>query len=151
MMSDILIVVLLCIAPVSELRGGIPVGVALGLEPSLVFVVAVIANMAIFWPTRLALTWFYQTVFRKIPYFDAYLSRVRSRGQPKVEKYGLFGLILLVAVPLPITGAYTGTIVSWLLAMSWLRSFVAVVIGVLCAGVIVMLATLGVISIATVP
>jgi uncharacterized membrane protein len=57
--------------------------------------------------------------------------------------------MLFVAVPLPITGAYTGTVLSWLLAMEWKRSFIAVAIGVVCAGIIVMLATLGVVSIAT--
>jgi uncharacterized membrane protein len=89
-------------------------------------------------------------VFTRIPYFDDYLVRVRRKGEPTVRKYGLLGLLLFVAVPLPITGAYTGTVLSWLLAMEWKRSFIAVGIGVVCAGVIVMLATLGVISVATV-
>ncbi len=139
------------VTPVSELRGGIPLGVALGLSPPLVFVLAVLCNVAVFWPARLALTWFYTTVFRRIPYFDHYLVLVRNRGEPKVKKYGFPGLILMVAVPLPITGAYTGTVLSWLLGMDWMRSFAAVAIGVVLAGVIVMLATMGVVSIATVP
>ncbi len=63
--------VLTSVTPVSELRGGIPLGVALGLEPPLVFLLAVTANMAVFWPGRLALVWFYRTVFSRIPYFDA--------------------------------------------------------------------------------
>ncbi len=149
-MRDILLVMLTTALPVSELRGGIPLGVALGLDPWLVFVVAVVTNIAIFVPTRLALAWFYRSVFTRIPYFDTYLVRVRRRGEPTVRKYGLLGLLLFVAVPLPITGAYTGTVLSWLLAMEWKRSFIAVGIGVVCAGVIVMLATLGVISVATV-
>ncbi len=143
--------VLTSAAPVSELRGGIPLGVALGLEPALVFLLAVSANLAVFWPGRLALVWFYEAVFRKLPYFDHYLLRVRTRGEPKVRKYGAVALILFVAIPLPITGAYTGTVLSWLLAMDWVRSFIAISIGVVCAGVIVMLATMGVVSIATVP
>ncbi|MFW6056052.1 MAG: COG2426 family protein [Chloroflexota bacterium] len=145
------LVVLTSAAPVSELRGGIPLGVALGLEPALVFLLAVSANLAIFWPGRLALVWFYEAVFRKLPYFDHYLLSVRRRGEPKVRKYGVPALILFVAIPLPITGAYTGTVLSWLLAMDWMRSFIAISIGVVCAGIIVMLATMGVVSIATVP
>lgn len=149
-MHDILLVMLTTALPVSELRGGIPLGVALGLDPWLVFVVAVATNIAIFVPTRLALSWFYRSVFTRIPYFDAYLVRARRKGEPTIRKYGLLGLLLFVAVPLPVTGAYTGTVLSWLLAMEWKRSFIAVAIGVVCAGVIVMLATLGVISVATV-
>jgi len=136
---------------VSELRGGIPLGVALGMEPWLVFLLSVTTNILIFFPTRLALSWFYRSLFTKLPYFDSYLVRVRRKGEPGVRKYGLIGLLLFVAVPLPITGAYTGTVLSWLLAMEWKRSFIAIGLGVVCAGIIVMLATLGVVSIATVP
>ena len=148
-MHDALLVILTTVVPVSELRGGIPLGIALGLEPWLVFVVAVTTNILIFFPTRLALSWFYKSVFTRIPHFNDYLVRVRRHGEPKIRKYGLLGLLLFVAVPLPITGAYTGTVLSWLLAMEWKRSFIAVAIGVVCAGIIVMLATMGVVSIAT--
>ncbi len=148
-MRDAFLVVLASVTPVSELRGGIPLGVALGLDPTLVFLLAVTANLAVFWPGRLALVWFYRTVFRRLPHFDEYLVRVRRRGEPKVRKYGFLGLLFFVAVPLPITGAYTATVLSWLLAMGWVRSFIAISIGVVCAGIIVMLATMGVVSIAT--
>ena len=150
-MQEALLVILTTIVPVSELRGGIPLGVALGMEPWLVFLLSVTTNILIFFPTRLALSWFYRSLFTKLPYFDSYLVRVRRKGEPSVRKYGLIGLLLFVAVPLPITGAYTGTVLSWLLAMEWKRSFIAIGLGVVCAGIIVMLATLGVVSIATVP
>jgi uncharacterized membrane protein len=145
----VLLVILTTALPVSELRGGIPLGVALGLDPSLVFLLSVTTNILIFVPARLALAWFYRSIFTKVPYFDHYLIRVRRRGEPTVRKYGLVGLLLFVAVPLPITGAYTGTVLSWLLAMEWKRSFIAIGLGVICAGIIVMLATMGVISVAT--
>lgn len=133
----------------SELRGGIPLGIALGLEPWLVFLLAVTTNILIYLPTRLALSWFYRSIFTKLPYFNDYLVRVRRQGEPRIKKYGLIGLMVFVAVPLPMTGAYTGTVLSWLLAMEWKRSFVAVGLGVVFAGIIVMLATMGVVSIAT--
>ena len=150
MIRDVFLVLLTTVTPVSELRGGIPVGVALGLDPALVFLLSVTANVAIFWPWRLALVWFYRTVFTRIPHFDDYLERVRRKGEPIVRKYGFLGLLIFVAVPLPITGAYTATVLSWLLAMEWKRSFIAIAIGVVCAGIIVMLATMGVVSIAAV-
>jgi uncharacterized membrane protein len=64
-----------------------------------------------------------------------------------VEKYGFLGLTLFVAVPLPITGAYTGTILAWLVGMDWRKAFPSVALGVMIAGGIVLLITLGVISI----
>jgi uncharacterized membrane protein len=66
---------------------------------------------------------------------------LRRRGEPKVEKYGFWGLFLFVAVPLPITGAYTGTILAWLLAIGWRKAFPAVALGVVVAGLIVLLIT----------
>ncbi len=150
MIRDLLLVMLTSAAPISELRGGIPLGVALGLEPALVFVLAVIANMAVFWPGRLALVFCARKVFCRIPYFDVYLERVQRRGRPKVQKYGFLGLVFIVALPLPITGAYTGTVLSWLLGLNWMRSFLSISVGIIVAGIIVMLATMGVISIATV-
>ena len=61
-----------------------------------------------------------------------------------VDKYGFWGLPLFVAVPLPLTGAYTGTILAWLLDMNWKKAFPAVSLGVLVAGIVVLLITLGV-------
>lgn len=150
MTRDVLLVILTTVVPVSELRGGIPLGVGLGLDPWLVFLLSVGTNILVFFPARLALMWLYRSLLTRLPYFDEYLMRVRRRGEPKVRKYGLLGLMLFVAVPLPITGAYTGTVLSWLLAMEWKRSFVAIAVGVVCAGVIVMLATMGVVRVATI-
>ncbi len=60
-----------------------------------------------------------------------------------VDKYGFWGLLLFVAVPLPFTGAYTGTILAWLLDTDWRKAFPAVGLGVIVAGLIVFLITLG--------
>ena len=146
MVNDVLLVILASASPISELRGGIPLGIGLGLEPALTYVVAVVTNILVFFPARLVLDVFYRSVLHRLPLFDRYLHRVRERGKPKVDKYGLVGLALFVAVPLPITGAYTGTVLSWLLDMDWKRAFVAVAAGVVLAGVIVMLITMGVVS-----
>jgi uncharacterized membrane protein len=68
-----------------------------------------------------------------------------------VDKYGFWGLFAFVAVPLPFTGAYTGTILAWLLGMHWKKAFPSVALGVLAAGGIILLMTLlmkmGIISI----
>jgi uncharacterized membrane protein len=141
-------VLLLTVSPVSELRGGIPVGILkYHLDPLLVFFIAVVANALIFFPVFFVLRLFYDKVLFRIPLFNKYLDSLRKRGKPKVDRYGFWGLALFVAVPLPLTGAYTGTILAWLLGMDWKRAFPAVALGVVVAGVVVLLITLGVTSI----
>lgn len=145
-MHEVLLVLLASASPISELRGGIPLGIALGLDVVPTFLLAVVTNILVCFPVRFILAAFYKTVLTRLPLFDRYLASVRARGHPKVERYGLLGLVLFVAVPLPVTGAYTGTILSWLLNMEWKRSFLGVAIGVVIAGVIVTCVTLGIIA-----
>jgi len=146
MTREIAWVLLATISPISELRGGIPLGISLGLDPLFTFFVAIIANALIFFPVFFALRLFYDKLLFRIPLFNKYLDNLRKRGKPKVEKYGFWGLILFVAIPLPVTGAYTGTILAWLLGMDWRKAFPAVGLGVVVAGGIVLLITLGVTS-----
>ncbi|OGN96623.1 MAG: hypothetical protein A2Z77_01265 [Chloroflexi bacterium RBG_13_51_36] len=145
-------VLLATVSPISELRGGIPLGILhYGLDPWFTFFIAIIANALIFFPVFFALRLFYDKLLYRIPLFDRYLNNLRRRGKPKVDKYGFWGLFLFVAVPLPLTGAYTGTILAWLLGMDWRRAFLTVGLGVLVAGAIVLLITrlieLGIISV----
>jgi uncharacterized membrane protein len=144
MASKIALTLLATVSPISELRGGIPLGIHSGLAPWSVFLMAVIANALIFFPVFFALRLFYDKALFRMPLFNKYLDSLRKRGKPIVDKYGFWGLALFVAVPLPLTGAYTGTILAWLLGMDWKKAFPAVVVGVIVAGVVVLLITLGV-------
>lgn len=147
MPREIAWVLLASVSPISELRGGIPLGILqYELDPLLVFCIAVIANALIFFPVFFALRLLYDRLLYRIPLFDTYLDNLRKRGKPKVDKYGFWGLALFVAVPLPLTGAYTGTILAWLLGMDWRKAFAAVGLGVLVAGIVVILVTVGVTS-----
>ncbi len=152
MTREIAWVLLATVSPISELRGGIPLGILqYGIDPLFIFFIAIIANALIFFPVFFALRLFYDKLLYRIPLFDKYLDNLRKRGEPKVEKYGFWGLILFVAIPLPITGAYTGTILAWLLGMDWKKAFPAIGMGVVVAGAIVLLITrlieLGILSI----
>ena len=143
MTREIALTLLATVLPISELRGGIPLGISFGLDPLFTFFIAVVANALIFFPIFFILRLFYDKLLYRIPLFDKYLDSLRRRGKPKVDKYGFWGLLLFVAVPLPVTGAYTGTILAWLLGMDWRKAFPAVGLGVIVAGVIVLLITLG--------
>jgi uncharacterized membrane protein len=146
MTREIVLTLLATISPISELRGGIPLGISFGLDPLFTFFIAIIANALIFFPAFFALRLLYDKLLYRIPLFDKYLDNLRKRGKPKIEKYGFWGLTLFVAIPLPITGAYTGTILAWIVGMDWKKAFPAVGLGVIVAGVIVLLITLGIIS-----
>ncbi|HUX48196.1 MAG TPA: small multi-drug export protein [Dehalococcoidia bacterium] len=147
MTREIALTLLATISPISELRGGIPLGILqYGLDPLFTFFIAVIANALIFFPIFFALRLFYDKFLYRIPLFDKYLDNLRKRGKPKVEKYGFWGLLFFVAVPLPITGVYTATILAWLLEMNWRRAFPPIAIGVVIAGVIVLLGSLSVVE-----
>jgi uncharacterized membrane protein len=146
MMQKIAQVLLATVLPISELRGGIPLGITLGLDPWLTFSVAVVVNALIFFPVFFALRLFYDKFLFRVPLFGRYLDGLRKRGKPMVDKYGFWGLFLFVAVPLPFTGAYTGTILAWLLNMDWKKALPAVALGVVVAGIIVFLITLGVVG-----
>jgi uncharacterized membrane protein len=147
MTREIAWVLLATVSPISELRGGIPLGILkYELDPLLTFFIAVVANALIFFPVFFALRLFYDKVLFRIPLFNKYLDSLRKRGKPVVDKYGFWGLFLFVAIPLPFTGAYTGTILAWLLGMDWRKAFPAVGVGVVVAGVVVLSITLGVTS-----
>ena len=151
MTREIAWVLLASVSPISELRGGIPLGISLGLDPLLTFFIAVVANALIFFPVFFALRLFYDKLLCRLQLFNRYLESLRKRGKPKVDKYGFWGLALFVAVPLPLTGAYTGTILAWLLGMDWKKAFPAIGLGVVVAGVVVLLITLVILGIISIP
>jgi uncharacterized membrane protein len=139
-MNPILKVIIFSLLPVSELRGSIPVGLSSGLPLSLVFPTAVLSNVLVFPIFYFFLTFIHGllmklTLYRKS--FDYFLERTRRKVGPKVDKYGYLGLTLFVAIPLPVTGAYTGTLGAWFFKMKKRKSFFAVLLGVVVAGLIV--------------
>ena len=134
--------------PVLELRGAIPFGLALGLPVELTYLVSVIGNMI---PVP-AIILFIRQIFRwlrKYPWWDDKITKIVTKAHLKgraVRKYRLLGLILLVAVPLPGTGAGTGALVAALLGIRMQHALPAILVGVLIAGVLVTAAACGIIA-----
>lgn len=132
-------------APVSELRGGLPLGLVYGFHPATSFFLAVIGNLLPVLPLLLGLGWGERQLRRFTPLerpLDWVFTRTRRKGR-LIERYGSIGLILLVAIPLPATGAWTGAIAAFLFGIPPKRAFPLIVVGVLIAGVVVLLASLG--------
>ena len=134
-----LITFLMAMVPVVELRGAIPYGVVSGLSVPEAFLLAVIGNLL---PIPILVV-FTRKVFEWLRTKSEWLDRLVKRLEAKadknkalVEKYEFFGLMLLVAIPLPGTGAWTGTLAASILDMGFKKSIAAVMLGVLIAGII---------------
>ncbi len=143
-MSDLLQVFLLSMAPIGELRLAIPVGIAiLKIDTAIAFLIAVAGNLV---PVFLILF-----LFKRISNFLAQKSKryaklfawwqdiTLGKHSSKVEQYGLIGLMLLVGIPLPFTGAYTGALLAVLLNFPLKKSIPAISGGVIMSGMIVTL------------
>lgn len=149
--GEFLLTLLVSMLPVLELRGGVPFGVALGLPVPTAFIAALIGNMLPVPFIILFVRRVFQWIRRRFPRLGAKVDgleeRAREKGE-KVQKYQTWGLLLLVAVPLPGTGAWTGALVAALLDMRLKKAVPVIFAGVLIAGVIVTALTYGVVSIA---
>ena len=143
MLNELLIVVLATMSPVLELRGGIPLGIGLGLPPEVVIPAAFVVNCLIFFPIYFGLALFYDRFFSRFGWARKLIDHVHRKGGRYVERYGIIGLAVFVGIPLPVTGAWTGTAAAWLMGLEWKRSFLAICLGVAIATTIVSVLTLG--------
>ncbi len=137
--------------PVAELRVGLPYGIAQGLPLWLAIPAAIVGNMV---PVPFIVVYI-QRVFAWLrahwARLDGFISKLEKRAYGKeetVRKYGFWGLLILVAVPLPGTGAWTGALVAALMNMRLKDALPAIFTGVCVAAAIVTGITLGVIHIA---
>lgn len=133
--------ILMSMAPVVELRGAIPVGIAMGVEPLKALTICMLGSLIptpfILFGVRPVFKWLKRTkLFRKL---INNLSDKTLRRSKKVKKYGFWGLLIFVATPLPGTGVWSGTLAAALLNMRFKVAFPAIVIGNFIAGVIVTL------------
>ena len=137
--------------PIIELRGAIPLGAALGLPLWQSFTLSVIGNML---PVPIILL-FVKKVLEfmskcKIKFFNKVAKWVYAKAEKnkaKIEKYSFWGVTLFVAIPLPMTGAWTGTLVAALLDMKFWKALLSAFIGVLIAAVVMSLVSYGVLAI----
>ncbi len=143
---EILWVILTAMTPISELRGAIPLALfKLGMSPVQAYIYSVIGNMLPVIPLLLFLepvsNWLrrYRSFDR---FFDWLFARTR-RYNDRMEKYGALGLFSFVAIPLPMTGAWTGCAAAFVFGIRFKYAFPTILAGVLVAGVIMTLWYLG--------
>ena len=148
MAGEFTLTMLVSMIPVVELRGGIPFGVAAGLPVWAAFLAAVLGNL-IPVPFIVYIRRIFQWMRRRIPRLnrlvDALERKAHLKGQ-KVNKYKYLGLMLFVAIPLPGTGAWTGSLAAAFLDMPLRKALPSVILGVLIAGMAVSILSYGVVS-----
>ncbi len=131
-------VFLISMIPIVELRGAIPAAYAMGLGPLASYVVSVVGNMLPVPFILLLITPFCSLLkkTRLLAWLPRWLDAKVQKNRAKVEKYAFWGLYLFVAIPLPGTGAWTGSLIAAFLDFDFKRAFFSVLGGVLTAGII---------------
>lgn len=146
-MGQVLLTFFTAMVPVVELRGAIPVGIAAGLHPAVACGAAILGNLVpaplIILLIRRIFDWLRETRFfgPKIVWLER---RAHLKGRV-VRKYRLLGLVILVGIPLPGTGAWTGALVAAMLNIRLRTALPAILLGLLIAGGITTALTLGVV------
>ena len=149
-LGEALLTMLISMLPVVELRGGLPAGVAMGLPVPAAFLASLIGNMI---PVPFIII-FIQRVFiwlrRHWPKMDSFITKLEAKAHlkgEKVQKYGPIALLLFVGIPLPGTGAWTGSLIAALLELKPKSAIPCIFLGVLLAAGIMTALTFGVIHV----
>lgn len=145
-----LLVFIISLLPILELRGGLLAASLIGLNPVNGYIASIIGNTL---PVPLILL-FISKILRwmeksKIKFFkkiSKWLNKKVDKNKDSIEKYGYFGLALFVGIPLPGTGAWTGCLIAGVLEMNRKKSFIAIMLGIIMASVIMMLLSYGIIG-----
>lgn len=146
-LGKILLTFIMSMVPVIELRGAIPIGVGYGLDLWFVVLISIFGN---FLPVPFIML-FIRKIFawmRKVnKRFASIVDRMEKKAAKhtdKVTKYGFWGILILVAIPLPGTGAWTGALVAAMMEIRFKTALPAIFLGVILAAVIVTFVTYGV-------
>lgn len=142
---DWLVVFIISLCPILECRLGMFTAIVLlGMNPFLGFVISFIGNILPIPFILLLINWIFE-IFKKIPVLKNivfWLEEKTLKKRDKIDKYGVWGLLLFVAIPLPGTGGWTGALLASLLHLDRKKSFGVIAIGVFIAGLIISILSL---------
>ena len=143
-----IIVFIISLLPILELRGGLIAAALLGLAPIPSYIISIIGNLLpipfILLLINKILEW-----MKKSKHFKGIANWLNSKVEKhkgQIEKYGYLGLILFVGIPLPGTGAWTGSLIASVLEMDKKKTFLAVLLGVFMASIIMMILSFGILA-----
>jgi len=136
--------------PITELRGAIPLGFLIGLPAEVTFIYALVGNFLPVFLILWALGPISKFLSRHIAFFKKFFDKLYERTHDKhldsIEKYGPIFLIIFVAIPLPGSGAWTGSLIAFLFGIKYWKALLYIFIGLLGSGTIMTLASMGVIN-----
>lgn len=139
-------IIFLSMAPIGELRGSIPYALSQGINPYTTFFIAVVANSLIVLPTLFFMDYFHKHLMKIDTYkkiFNYYIKRIMKKIEASKYQWEYLMLFMFVAIPLPCTGAYTGSLVTWLCKMERKKAMATIYVAVVTAAIIVTLISLG--------
>jgi len=150
---SILFYVLLSMLPIIELRGGLPLAINYAIQNNLsvplVSFLIILSNILVIFFVFFFLDNLHK-IFLKFSFYKKFFNFYLDKMQKKIDKFekeysalGFLALAIFVAVPLPGTGAWTGTLISWILGLDRKKSIFSIALGVIIAGILVLLMTLG--------
>ncbi len=145
--------ILLTLMPITELRAGLPLGVLYALDNNvpiiLVFFLIIFINILLIFFIFYFLDKIH-SIFMKINLykriFNFYLRKIQKRVdkfEKRHDQIGFYALMLFVAIPLPGTGAWSGCLLSWILGLDRKKSIMAIIAGIMIAGLFILLGSLG--------
>lgn len=137
--------------PISELRGAIPLALTVyNLSPLSAFALAVIGNIIPIIFLLLFLDWVSEYLSRHFYFFNRFFAwlfeRTRRKHNHKFEVWGSLALIAFVAIPLPMTGGWTGAAAAFVFGIPFKKALPLISLGIVIAGVIVTLASIGILG-----
>jgi len=147
-MNEILETILLSILPISELRGAIPYAITNNINPLMAFLIAILGNFL-----AIPITFFFldnlHHYFLKNKHYEKFFNRYIETKRKSFEKhvgtkFEFWALVVFTGLPLPLTGAYSASLIAWFFNLKRRKSYLAISLGILIAGIIVTLTTLGI-------
>lgn len=141
-----IIIFIVSLLPIVELRGGLIAASILGVNPYIGFLICFIGNIL---PVPIIL-WFIMPLFNRLKKFKSFqkmiekLEKKALKNKDKIEKYEFWSLLLFVGIPLPGTGAWTGSLVASILDMDKKKALIAIICGVFMAGCIMLILSYGI-------
>ena len=136
--------------PILELRGGLIAASLFHMNPTVSYVICILGNIIpipfILWLINKILNFMRNSKSKKINNIAKWLDKKVDKHKGQIEKYGYLGLVLFVGIPLPGTGAWTGCLIASVLEMDKKKSFIAALLGVFIASIIMMILSFGILT-----
>lgn len=142
-----ILVFIISLLPILELRGGLLAAALIGLDPVKSYIISIIGNVLpvpfILLLITKILAWMRESKIKLFNKVANWLDEKVEKHKGQIEKFGYLGVVLFVGIPLPGTGAWTGSLIASVLDMDRKKTFLAVMVGIFMASIIMMLVSFG--------